>query len=173
MARSVVRMIRGRSTQVRQNVWLQVNLTSTAIPGSSTTLLSSLNAAALALRPFTVVRSRIFALIQSDQVTAAEEVHGALGVIVVSDQASAAGAASIPAPVSNADAPFFIWEGVVNAFIIASNSGFSEPTGTRINIDSKAMRKVGNNEDVAFQFQTATADGGLISLSGRMLIKLH
>ncbi len=168
-----IRQIRGRSTSVRQNLWLGVNLVQTAIAGSASTLLLSLNAAALALRPFTVVRTRVFALVQSDQITAAEEVHGALGGMVVSDQASAAGSASIPSPISDPDAPWYVWEGFVNAFIIASNSGFVEPAGTPRHIDSKAMRKVGNNEDLIWQWQAGSADGGLISLSGRFLIKLH
>ena len=173
MARNFMRTIRGRTRSVRQNIWLQINLTLTIIGGSSTVLVVSLNAAGLALRPFTIVRTRMDILIGSDQTVATELFHAALGVIVVSDQASAAGTGSVPAPISNTDAPFFVWQPLLHEFQFGTAVVFLNPAGTRIVVDSKSMRKVGNNEDVAFQVQSATASGGQISIVGRQLIKLH
>ncbi len=173
MARRVFRMIRGQQRQVRQNVWLGINLSITAAPGSSVTLLSSLNAAALALRPFTVIRTRLDLHIESDQIAATEDFHAAYGRIVVSDQAIAQGAASIPAPITNSDAPFFVWEPVLNSISFGTAVGFVEPAGRYLTVDFKAMRKVGNNEDIAGIIEVNTAPGGVISIVGRALVKLH
>ncbi len=135
--------------------------------------MGTLNAVALELRPFTIVRTRAVLHIESDQTAASELVKGAYGMIVVSDQAVAAGSASVPGPVSAPDAPFFTYEPFINSFILGTGVGFEEPGGTYITIDSKGMRKVGIGEDVAFIVETAVAFGSLVSIQGRFLIKMH
>jgi len=173
MARRFTRIIGGRERQVRQNLWLGINDTATVVAGSTSTLLTSLNAAALALRPFTIVRTRLRIFIESDQAAASELMHAAYGRMVVSDQAAAAGTASVPAPLTNTDAPWYVWEALFNKFLFGDATGFLEPSGTMIEVDSKAMRKVGNNEDVVSVIEMGTGDGGAISQIGRSLIKLH
>ena len=156
----------------RKPVWLGLQFATTAI-GTSNALIGSLNAAALALRPFTIVRTRAVIQFESDQVAASETARGAFGIIVVSDQAVAAGAASIPNPFADTDAQFFVWEGLVNSFVLGDATGFTEPSGTSLVVDSKAMRKVGLNEDIAVMAVVATAAGINLTVAGRMLIKLH
>ena len=153
--------------------WLQVDLAPQAVAGSATVLLSSLNAAALAFRPFTILRTRALLRVESDQLSASEASRGAMGMIVVSDQAVAAGTASIPKPTTQADAKFFVWEPWINSFLLASAVGFTENGGERIVVDSKAMRKVAINEDVAIQCSNSSANGVLATLEGRILIQLH
>ena len=162
-----------RQGQRRKSTWIQISLGPTTIASSGSVLIGSLNAAALAFRPFTVVRTRIYMHIESDQSAASEQVRGAFGAIVVSDQAVAAGVASIPVPVTHSDAPFFVYEPFVNSFLFGDGTGFITPVGTNIIIDSKAMRKVDVNEDIALQAQNAVAFGSLLSIQGRMLVKLH
>ena len=166
------RLVRAKSD--RQMIWIGVDIDSTAVAASTVILLGVLNAAALALWPFTVVRSRYRMLWTSDQIAASEQPHGAAGCMVVSDQASATGVTAIPDPVTNSDAPWFMYEPLILRFEFGSAIGFQSPSGFMVDVDSKAMRKVGNNEDVVtIVTNSDAASGALISMQGRMLIKLH
>jgi len=40
-------------------------------------------------------------------------------------------------------------------------------------IDSKAMRKVGPNQDIAGMFSSESNAGALLTIQGRLLIQLH
>ncbi len=62
--RTGVRVV--RTATRREMVWLFIQVGTTTITGSSTTLLASFNAAALALRPFTIVRTRFLFVVHSD-----------------------------------------------------------------------------------------------------------
>ncbi len=109
MARRTRSVIR-RPTR-REMVWLPV--TSGTSPDSvgannGVLLAASLNVAAKALRPFTIVRTRGRLMAASDQLAASEAPHGILGCIVVSESASAAGIGSIPTPGTEGDADFFV-----------------------------------------------------------------
>ena len=72
------------------------------LTASGGTILGSLNATALALRPFTIVRQHYFLMLRSDQAAAAERQFGAFGCVVVSDQAEAVGVTAIPTPITDA-----------------------------------------------------------------------
>ncbi len=162
-----------RAKSDRQMVWLAAGLSQTAVAGSADTLVASLNAAALALRPFTIVRTRILLNYGSDQIAASEATAGAFGMIVVSDQAAGVGVTAVPHPVGNEDAPWFVYEGLLAPFLFLTSAGFEGDFGLTTKIDSKSMRKVGNNEDVVFVYSARGTFGAVLSLEGRMLIKLH
>jgi len=163
-----------RAKSDRQSVWIGFDISETAVGGNTVVLVGVLNAAALALRPFTVVRSRLEILWNSDQFTATEEIHGAFGAIIVSDQATAAGVASIPDPITNSDAPFFIYEPFITRFNFLTSAGFESNGGFHQTVDSKSMRKVGSNEDLAFvAVNSDAAHSAVVSITGRVLIKLH
>ena len=156
-------------------LWIGIDLSTTAVAAGASVLFGLFDAAALALRPFTILRTRAAFHAESDQLAASETPHGAMGMIVVSDQAAAAGVASIPAPLANSDAPFFVWEPWIASVSLATAVGYSDPSGVNITIDSKAMRKVNNNEDMAVVVQNV-ADGGIganVTMVGRMLVNLH
>jgi len=155
-------------------VWLGLGgqTSSQLVAANTVVLLTTLNAAALALRPFTVMRTRARILWRSDQVAADEQPFGAYGRMVVSDQASAVGVTAVPDPVVNGDAPWYVWESVLADLTLASAIGFT--TQVKIyEIDSKAMRKVGNNEDlVSVITNTSSAHGAEVIVIGRTLIKV-
>ncbi len=155
-------------------VWIGSGITLAAATGSANNLFSTLNAAALLLRPFTIIRTRLKILFVSDQVAAAETPQGVFAKIVISDQASAAGAASIPGPVTNPDAPFHVYEPLISEFLFGTAVGFQDAPGGSVNdVDSKSMRKVGANEDVATLVELRTALGASVAVEGRTLVKLH
>ncbi len=142
--------------------------------GSSIFALS-LTAAELAFRPFTIVRTHLEILQQSDQLAVSEFMAAALGICVVSQSASSAGIGAIPTPLTELDSDLWlVYQPMLHQFLFASAVGFQAMVGVRYTVDSKAMRKVNNDQDVAVVVEgSVTGEGQSISVIGRMLIKLH
>ena len=160
----------------RETMWIGIAEASNTIATSSTaTLSSSLNAAALALRPFTVVRTRGVLLTHSDQAAATEQQFLGFAMAVVSDQAVAIGVSAIPTPITDRGSDlFFLYEEQLEHLEILSAVGFMSNAGRFKEFDSKAMRKVNDDQDVVIVKETSSISNGLINVSGgRMLIKLH
>jgi len=152
--------------------WTVSGLTTT----NSAILVASFTAAELALRPFTIVRCRGILKISSDQSAASESARASMGLAVVSDQAIAIGITAVPTPETDrASDLWFVYESIVSDFLFADATGFTEPTGTLLRWDSKAMRKVEEGQDVALVVENTgiSANGAFIEVAGRMLIKLH
>ena len=161
---------RGRSATRRESLWLtgpDEAAFTTVVPGGSD-LQGSLNAAALGLRPFTVVRTVGLVAVYSDQGAAREEVHGAYGVAVVSDQASAVGVTAIPSPITDEGSDLWLMFQFVQALDIDGAEG------EFYKFDSKAMRKVEDGQDLVLMFENGSSTAGLKYLAKtRILIKLH
>ncbi len=143
-----------------------------ALGGASFIVASSLNAAGLAKRPFTVTRTVGLLAVRSDQVVATEFPFGALGLIVVSDKAVATGATAIPDPITEqASDEWFLYQ----AFVAdgAQNVGAGQRVSQYV-IDSRAQRKVQQGEDIAVVVANGAAAALGISfvLNFRMLVKL-
>jgi len=162
----------GRS--VRESLWLfgaPVNVALGA-PGTAS-LMASLNAAALALRPFTVVRVRGEVLVKSDQSAATETFVGSFGMAVVSDQAIAIGVTAVPTPGTDRGSDlFFVYETQIGTFHLIGTSAISSFVSR--SFDSKAMRKVNEGQDIAVVAEADTFGSGVtVTMAFRMLIKLH
>ena len=154
-------------------VWIGANL-STTVLAASAALIGTFNAAALALRSFTIVRFRFLLHTISDQAAVSEDPRGVVGAMVVNDQASAIGITAIPSPVANSDAPWFLYDAYSVSFIFLSSVGIDGQSGTQVIIDLKAMRKVGINEDLAIVSENVDSAGGAVhAMIGRMLVKFH
>ncbi len=122
------------------------------------------------IRP-TVVRTRGTAIFTPTAWSADLEFSGAYGLGVVSDQALAAGAGSIPRPFDDDD-----WGGWLVHGYYWGDLEFGSATGTHpwpytVNIDSKAMRKVGVNESLVWmvESQVGAIQAGI---HARVLLKL-
>ncbi len=101
------RFFRGGKS-VRESMWVSDPATNSTIAAGGTALLvSTANAALLALRPFTIVRSRGILAFRSDQTGASELFAAALGLAVVSEQAAAIGATAIPTPMTDLGSDLF------------------------------------------------------------------
>jgi len=168
------RFIRGGKS-VRSTMWIRLTETSTNLAaGNSAAILLSLNAAALALRPFTIVRTRGVFQVTSDQTAATERQAVALGMCIVSDQASAIGVTAVPTPYTDAGSDlFFVYEQNVQELTVVTAIGFyAENPGQHY--DSKAMRKVNDDQDFIVVIENSGVTSGAdVFHSGRMLIKLH
>jgi len=176
MARRGPRLVRGpkRSTQ-----WLFMDPSRNTMAAASTAVFrSSLNAAALALRPFTVVRSIITLTLGSDQQAASEDYDAAFGMCVVSDQARAIGVTAIPTPMTDLGSDLWFFHQILSgSFNFVTGIGIDAqgivPTAHQT-FESKAMRKVEEGQDLAVVVETSAISLGAIMYSaGRILIKLH
>jgi len=165
---------RPHRTSKRTSVWLQWNIGSGVIAANTAVLFAGLNAAAKALRPFTIIRSHLLMAWQSDQLAATEAPLGAAGLIVVSDPSVGVGISAVPNPIDEADSDFFVYQALWTQFDFLSAIGFQGNSGLQYKIDSKAMRKVDQNMDIAVTVTNQNAtEGAIFTLMGRMLIKLH
>jgi len=166
---------RGRSRAPRRlTQWIGISGALSSVDASSV-LVASLNATALELRPFTVMRTYLQVLMGSDQLAMNELQVGAVGMCVVSQAASAAGVASVPTPITELDSDFwFLHQLMLGTFTFLDATGFESAADRAYSPSSKAMRRVDNDSDVILVAEGDTlGDGMTITTIGRMLIKLH
>ena len=165
---------RGRAGTRRETAWIAIQaLVDTAT--NALVLISQLNATALALRPFTIVRIHWSIWMITDNIASSENQLAAVGAAVVSEQASAIGITAVPTPISDAGSDlFFLHQSMVSATDVLTAVGQSSPSGVGFEVDSKAMRKVNDDQDVVFVYENSGGGGGsTIMTMGRMLLKLH
>ncbi len=172
-------MARGRNFRAniirsgRKTFWFDGVWTRTSSGTGVSTVVTSLNAAALALRPFTVVRTRGVIRIGSDQIIAIETQLAAFGHIIVSDQAVAVGVTAVPTPLTESGSDWFVYQPMAGEFVEMAQS-IQQIGGELQSIDSKAMRKVEEGQDIIGVVENdSTSDGVVISVFTRILIKLH
>ncbi len=166
--------IRRSGVRRRETIWASLARINAVLASSAdASLMASLNAAALALRPFTVVRFRGTWLARSDQSAASELYIANYGMAVVSDQAIAVGVTAVPTPATDlASDLWFVSEQWIGRFDLVGTSISSEITSKPI--DSKAMRKVEEGQDIAFVGEAGIGGGGVnMDVTGRFLLKLH
>ncbi len=124
----------------------------------------------------TIVRTRGILWVASDQVVSSEEPIGALGMMVVRDQARIAGVGSIPTPVTESpDDGFFLHQWMFGGIMFAQQ----DATGVNIwngwhryDFDSKAQRKFTGDDAIVVTLENSSASHGLaFLLAFRMLVK--
>ena len=161
----------------RKTFWIGGAHSATTIAaGSSATLITSMNAAALALRPFTIVRTRGVLALISDQIAAVEQQAVNYGQIVVSDQAVAIGITAVPTPVVDDQSSWLVMETLFGRFNFVTGVGMQQLSGSSLQVpfDSKAMRKVEEGQDLIVVVETSAISTGVTLFSySRTLIKLH
>ena len=114
--------------------------------------------------------------LESDQAAVSENPRGDYGKIVVTDTAAALGTTALPDPSSvdgDPEASWFVHQGLDCPFVFLSSVGFEGCSGAWYTIDSKSMRKVGPDDDIASIFSETGGLGALLHTRGRMLIQLH
>ncbi len=108
--------------------------------------------------PETVRRVRGLVHWQSDQSAASETPFGAIGMCVVTQDAAAAGAASIPGPFTDAASSVWLYhQFLLNKFTLGSAIGFDANAGTQYEIDSKGMRRVSDEQEVAIMVENGNS----------------
>ena len=156
----------------RTNVWIGAGISIQTISGAQT-LLGTLNAVGLALRPFTIVRTHLELFYASDQAAAGEFTQAAFTAQVVTDSAAASGAGAIPFGLSEPNSDFFAYQPMFTDFEFLSSIGFQAGAGPKsYTVDSKAMRKVGLDDDIVFGLEQRAALGAVMAIEGRILVKV-
>ena len=160
----------------RETLWIGgVGVATTITAGSTAVLMTQLNAAGLALSPFTIVRTRGYVHLSTDNVQSTEFQAAALGFAVVSDEASAIGITAVPTPITDSASDLFFVYQMMLGRIGFITSGMAQ-VGVGYEIDSKAMRKVEDGQDIIQVVETdlaAMTSGVTIRSNIRTLIKLH
>ncbi len=159
----------------RETLWIPAPAADTTLGAASTAaIIGSFSAAALALRPFTIVRTRGFLHIRSDQTAATENWGASYGLAVVSDQAVAIGVTAVPTPETDKGSDlWFVYESIYGQFTLGSQVAFTE-VGYFKDFDSRAMRKVEDGQDLIIAIETPSISGSARVMDTlRMLIKLH
>ncbi len=161
----------------RQTEWLatEVQTDFSALAANTIQLDAVLSVPEKAFRPFTIVRTLGLLYVISDQNSADEQPFGGIGGIVVQDQAVSIGVTAIPDPENDAASDsWFLHQFWAAPIIVGDGTGFSGSPGQQYLFDSRAMRKVNNEEDIAFMITNASGAAGIEFLwKIRMLIKLH
>jgi len=158
----------------RETSWFNVPFTSVT-NNATATIVSSLSASGLARRPFTAIRTHVELLISSDQSIASESQLGAFGIAVVSDQAQAIGVTAVPTPVTDLESDlWFVHQVMLNRYQFHDATGVQATYGSKYTVDSKAMRKVNDDQDIVMVVENSTVGSGqIVLMAGRMLIKEH
>ena len=157
----------------KTKMWIGAGAGTQVLAASGSTLIASLSAGQLALRPFTILRTRMDVLVASDQTGAAENPFGSYGMVVVTDKASGVGITAVPEPSGDLEADWFVHQHWSLRFEFVTGVGFHPSGGFHYEIDSRAMRKVGPDDDVVTVGTIDNAFGMRIVEGGRHLIQLH
>ncbi len=170
--------VRRHGVMRRETLWFTGVAANTTLAASgAAAIVTSLNAAALALRPFTIIRTRGRIGITSDQGAATEIQDAAYGLCVVSDEAVAVGVTAVPTPTASSGSDlWFTYMRLMGRLTVDTNVG-SDAQGLADvqEVDSKAARKVEEGQDVVevVESDAGISFGCIVRSFSRMLIKLH
>ena len=142
-----------------------------AVAAGAKLIQQSLPISAAGLSGATVVRSRGASSFTPQVLSGDVDIVGAWGMGIVSNEAFAAGAASIPGPWTNADWDgWFVWEPISYLFEVTDDVG-RLLVGVQVPFDSKAMRKVDGGETMVVMVESQ-ASAMEASINFRLLFKL-
>ncbi len=164
---------RHRSNSVRrQTTWVgPADQAYVSVADGTKVLLASFDPATSGLPKPTLIRARGGLSVVPGNFTADLAIIWAFGIAIVSDQALAAGIASIPGPFTNADWDGWqTWMSGSSRFEFITGAGVELQSET-VQIDSKGMRKITDNETLVLvaESQSGAFD---ISMPLRTLLKL-
>jgi len=159
MARARSRaIVRGGRAQRSPTTWArQVSIGTVVVPAATKVLLTTVVLSNPGINE-TIRRTRGYVSISGDQTGALEVMTGAFGAVVVSDLAIAAGAASIPGPVTDAsDDGWFVWR----PFSVRQDTSAVRLGSQEVfDFDSKGMRRIEEGFGVAFMAENASPTFG-------------
>jgi len=176
MARQFTRG-RGRLGSRRETSWLAIDPASVTLASSgSAAITHTMTTAEKAKLPFTVIRTRLNVHIISDQLGADEFSMVGFGMCVVTEQAVSVGITAVPTPMTELRSDmWFVHQVMYNDFTFVSGVGFDSAGGRDYEIDSKAARKVNEDQEIiaVAENSSLTAAGCTLLIGGRLLIKEH
>jgi len=160
----------------RLTTWRAIPLTRTTLTATGGTIINSLDSVELAKRPFTIIRVHLEVMIELDQLVTSEQYLTAIGMCVVSSQANAIGVTAVPTPMTDIESDlWFLHRFMFGNISVGTVVGFEEPGSREYALDTKAQRKVDDDQDVVIvgEVNSTVGDGAIMTVAGRMLIKEH
>ncbi len=164
-----------RQGRRREMIWISFPAATRTVALGTAILHRVLSTTALGLRPFTIVRDRGWLKVRSDQAANTEQQWLAYAKIVVKETATTAGTGSLPSPLTEPNADYYVYEQISSSIEVVSAASVFE-SGFQMGFDSKAMRKVGDDDDIATILETPAtgiSEGLIMTDGGRTLVKLH
>ncbi len=169
MARRVVRTFRSRER--KSTNWVaSTDITGVSNLAAGATVLDQSFAPS---SDVTVLRTRGSLWIKTDQVAADEIPFGAMGFCVVSNPALATGVSALPTPQTDMQSDlWFVLETALQGFEFSTAASFNFNTMVRHDFDSKAMRKVNQDQSIAVVLENGSSTFGFsYLLQFRILLK--
>ena len=118
----------------------------------------------------TIVRTRGLLSVRSTSTGVDMDIIGAFGMGLVSDEAFAAGAASVPGPWTQSNwEGWFVWIPVAFRFEVTTDVG-RLLSSVQMPIDSKAMRKFGAGQTMVWVYESQ-ASAATVAILTRVLLK--
>ena len=116
----------------------------------------------------TVMRTRGNLLVTAIPDAAADSDVLALGICVVREEAAAAGGTVLPGPIADQGADFWLWHRYIGLGDGVSTSGDASSIGNnvRVDIDSKAMRKVQAGSRIILMGEMLNGEFGSVVVHG-------
>ncbi len=157
----------------RKVLWVGTATTADATVAAGLSVIhSSFDPSSLGILQGTIVRTR--GLFQAFPVAFTADANWtcAYGLCIVSDEAFAAGAASIPRPHDDDDWPGWLVHGYFSGHVEFSSGTSVLVVPQMWEINSKAMRKVSPNETAVWMIESNSGPDLLTFLQARVLMKL-
>jgi len=143
---------RGRRTDYE---WVDIRGAITAMDNAEGTAALG-DGSFTALKSLTVTRMRGLVGVQLDTTGVDERILLSMGIIVVSQDAGAVGITALPKPQSDGNAPW-VWHGHAWCTSLSEAGVSTNGMYHRVEIDSKAMRKMKSSEQLVFVAEIADA----------------
>ena len=165
--RSVGPLVR-RAGKVRQTYWGSVISTGEITVAANTTILTTLFSSSLLAQAFedTIIRTRGFVYVRSDQLAATEHQIGAWGIKLQNQRAVTAGVASVPRPIEEPDQDWLAYGMFGSTLQFSTGSGFDGAPGRLLEVDSKAMRKIHDADALIFVIENPSASFAFVFMLG-------
>lgn len=155
-------VVRGRSGGVHNKEWTSVCINSTAIDLAIGSVAAFVMLVADEAETLLRTRGSISMVLDAPGID--EDVTIAVGLAMVSAKSAAAGVTAIPLPNTEGSFPW-LWHGWLFGSTFAGNNG-GFLLGTHLEVDSKAMRKVKEDEVMILKFEMCESQdaGGVVNL---------
>ena len=141
----------------------------TALAASSAVLDSTANSVDAGE---TIVRVRGQLIVSSDQSAVSEEILGAVGFMIVSDQAVATGVGALPTPYTDQDSDlFFVYQHFADGVVFLDSTGFQHNRFARFEFDSKVMRKFPLGTTLSVIVENGSTTGMIYALQYSVFFK--
>jgi len=159
---------RSTSPAMRLNkTWCRLGIAGTTLT-TSQAILASCVLGATGVAKGTHLRARGEVLLTATSNAAGDSDVIGLGICIVSETAGAVGGLSVPGPIADEDADFWIWHQYTPLRAIAASAADDTAIGTiaRVVIDSKAMRKFVPDQRIILVGELTTGSFATVNVLG-------